>query len=112
MSCESVSGEPATTRFGLGESLGSSLPRCGRLLYDAVMTRSVRELLGAVLALPEDERIEFAAELLASVPGPPDPDWDTAWLAELDRRSADAGPSNGDNWFAVRERIIGRLRSR
>ncbi len=82
------------------------------LRYDEVMTQTARDLLGAALALPEEERVEFAAELLASVPGPPDPDWDTAWLAELDRRTARPGDSQGQDWSAVRARILARLQPR
>jgi putative addiction module component (TIGR02574 family) len=46
------------------------------------------------LVLPEDERLELASEIIASVDGPRDADWDAAWLAELDRR-ADAAKARG-----------------
>jgi hypothetical protein len=38
-----------------------------------------------VLALPEAERLELASEIIASVDGPRDTDWETVWLNELDR---------------------------
>ena len=35
-----------------------------------------RKLLQDVLALPEQERLELATEIIASVDGPRDADWD------------------------------------
>jgi putative addiction module component (TIGR02574 family) len=77
------------------------------------MTRAVRGLLSNALALPEDERIDLAAEILASVDGPKDPNWDAAWIAELDRRaqSLEQGQSSGADWGIVRARILERLAS-
>jgi putative addiction module component (TIGR02574 family) len=74
------------------------------------MTSSAR-LLEAVLALPEDERLQVASEILASVDGPREGDWDSAWLAELDRR-AKAAKGRGEtaaDWTDVRARILQRL---
>lgn len=34
-----------------------------------------------------EERLELAAEILASVEGPVDEDWDAAWLEECERRT-------------------------
>ena len=51
------------------------------------MSDAARKLLQEVLALPEDERLELASDIIASVEGPRDADWDDAWLAELDRRT-------------------------
>ena len=73
------------------------------------MTRTVRELLGSALGLPEEERLELAAELLASVDGPADPGWDAAWLAELDARAAGTSEPTGREWTSVRTRILMRL---
>jgi len=57
-----------------------------RVRYDQqAMTNTARKLLDDVLLLPEDERRELASEIIASVDGPPDADWEQAWLAELDR---------------------------
>lgn len=75
------------------------------------MTGSARKLLQEVLALPEDERLELASEIIASVDGSPDADWEAAWLAELDRR-ADAAKARGETaseWSDVRARILKRL---
>lgn len=47
----------------------------------------MKKILDELLALPEDERLEIASEIIASVDGPADADWDAAWLAELERRT-------------------------
>jgi putative addiction module component (TIGR02574 family) len=75
------------------------------------MTGPARKLLQDVLALPEAERLELASEIIASVDGQRDNDWEPAWLTELDRR-ADAASSRGETaseWADVRGRILGRL---
>ncbi|MBC8066698.1 MAG: hypothetical protein IAG13_00060 [Deltaproteobacteria bacterium] len=53
----------------------------------------------------------MAAELLASLDSPPDADWDVAWLAELDRRSAtaDGEAELAPEWSEVRTAILGEL---
>jgi putative addiction module component (TIGR02574 family) len=75
------------------------------------MTGSARKLLQDVLALPEDERLELASEIIASVDGPHDGDWEDTWLAELDRRAAAAKTRGGaaSEWTEVRARILRRL---
>jgi putative addiction module component len=63
------------------------------------------------LSLPEDHRLELASEIIASVDGPRDADWDGAWLAELDRRVA-AGKLRGEaasDWSEARARILERI---
>jgi putative addiction module component (TIGR02574 family) len=77
------------------------------------MTGSARKLLQDVLALPEDERLELASEIIASVDGPRDGDWEAVWLAELDRRAdaAKARGGTGSEWTDVRARILKRLGS-
>ena len=75
------------------------------------MTHAGKKLLEAAQALPEDERLELASELIASVDGPPDADWDSAWLSELDRRLAaarDRGES-APEWSEVRARVLRQL---
>jgi putative addiction module component (TIGR02574 family) len=75
------------------------------------MSNAARKLLQDVLALPEDERLELASEIIASVDGPCDADWEAAWLAELDRRTAAAHQrgESGSDWTDVRARILKRL---
>ena len=75
------------------------------------MTSSARKLLQDALVLSEDERLELASEIIASVDGPRDADWETAWLAELDRR-AEAAKARGEaayEWTEARVRILRRL---
>ncbi len=75
------------------------------------MTSSARRLLEDVLALPEAERLELASEIIASVDGPRDADWEAAWLAELDRRveAANAREEPAADWNDARARILRRL---
>ncbi len=75
------------------------------------MTGSARKLLQDVLALPADERLELASEIIASVDGPGDADWESTWLAELDWRaeSAKARGEAGSEWSEARARILKRL---
>jgi putative addiction module component (TIGR02574 family) len=79
--------------------------------YTHGMSDAARKLLEEVLNLPENERLELASEIIASVDGPHDAGWDVAWLGELDRR-LDAAKSRGEtgsDWTDVRARILGRL---
>jgi putative addiction module component (TIGR02574 family) len=79
--------------------------------YTVPMASSAHRLLQDVLALPENERLELASEIIASVDGPGDADWEQAWLAELDRR-VDAASARGDasaDWTEARARILKRL---
>ncbi len=75
------------------------------------MTDAARKLLQDALALPENERLELVSEIIASVDGPSDADWDASWLAELDKRSlaAKARGETGSDWTDVRARILQRL---
>jgi putative addiction module component (TIGR02574 family) len=75
------------------------------------MSDAARKLLQDVLALPEDERLALASEIIASVDGPRDSDWDATWLAELDRRvdAAKTRGETGSDWTEVRSRILRRL---
>lgn len=60
------------------------------------MSDAARKLLEDALALPEDERLELASEIIASVDGSRDAGWEAASLGELDRR-VDAAKSRGDS---------------
>jgi putative addiction module component (TIGR02574 family) len=75
------------------------------------MSAAARKLLKDALALPEDERVEVASEIIASLDGPADADWNEAWIAELDRRmdAAKAQGQRGADWADVRARILQRL---
>ncbi len=58
-------------------------------------------------ALDEHARAELAAELLASLDGPADPDAEAQWTAEIERRVAaiEAGTAVLEPWDEVRRRI-------
>ena len=71
------------------------------------MTEAARALLANALRLDEGARAEIAAELLASLDGPTDPDAETAWAAEIDRRvsALESGTSVLESWQDVKSRI-------
>lgn len=77
----------------------------------AVADLLVADLLRNALDLSEEQRLELASELIASVDGPVDEDWDSAWLEELDRRHArsQGDDEGGDDWSRVKQRVLGRL---
>jgi hypothetical protein len=52
------------------------------------MRKAAQAVLAEALRLEPDSRAEVAAELLASLDGPADPDADAAWDAEIERRIA------------------------
>jgi putative addiction module component (TIGR02574 family) len=77
------------------------------------VTTASAKLLTEALALTREERMELAAELLASVDGPADPDWEQAWEAELDQRAraSDARATPSAEWAEVRARVLAKLTS-
>jgi putative addiction module component (TIGR02574 family) len=72
------------------------------------------DLLQRALELPADDRLALATELLNSVEGPEDDDWNDAWAQELDRRSAavDRGEEALESWDSVESRIRADLARR
>jgi putative addiction module component (TIGR02574 family) len=77
------------------------------------MTRSSKAVFDDAVALPEADRLQLASELIASVDGPPDADWEAAWTAEIDRRiaAADRSGAPAADWSDVRARILSQLGS-
>src|SRR5438552_15686394 len=71
------------------------------------MSKATRHVLADALRLEPDARAELAAELLASLDGPADPDAERAWDAEIERRIAaiEAGTIPLESWDEVRRRI-------
>jgi putative addiction module component (TIGR02574 family) len=71
------------------------------------MTKAVDAILADALRLSADVRAQLAAELLASLDGPSDPDAEAAWQAEIQRRVADldAGRTKLEPWENVKRRI-------
>lgn len=75
------------------------------------MSDAARKLLAEVLSLPESERLELASEIIASVDGPTEDGWQSAWLREVDRRIEIAKTRGeiGSDWADARARILRRL---
>ena len=71
------------------------------------MTKPAHAVLADALRLDPDARAELAAELLASLDGPADPDAESAWNAEIERRVAaiEAGTVRVESWEQVKRRI-------
>ncbi len=71
------------------------------------MTKSTEAVLAEALRLDPDSRAELAAELLASLDGPADPDAEAAWAAEIELRVAaiEAGTAALEPWEDVRRRV-------
>ena len=71
------------------------------------MTKAAEVLLADALRLSPEVRAELAAELLASLDGPADPDAEAAWAAEIERRvdAIEAGTVALEPWEDVKRRI-------
>ena len=71
------------------------------------MTKAAEALLANALKLDVEARAELAAELLASLDGPADPDAQAAWEVEIARRVAaiEAGTVKLEPWKNVKRRI-------
>ena len=76
---------------------------------------SVATVLTAAMELDRPERADVARKLIASLDDGGDagePEVETAWLAEVERRlaTADAGTAQFEPWEVVEQRIVARLR--
>ena len=71
------------------------------------MTKATEAVLANALRLRPDERAELAAELLASLDGPADPDAEAAWALEIKRRvqGIEEGTIELEPWQDVKRRI-------
>jgi putative addiction module component (TIGR02574 family) len=71
------------------------------------MTKVAEALLADALRLSPEVRAELAAELLASLDGPTDPDAEAAWTAEIERRvdAIEAGTAALEPWEDAKRRI-------
>jgi putative addiction module component (TIGR02574 family) len=86
---------------------------CMRLLAGAsgrkigTMPKAAQDVLADALRLEPDSRAEVAAELLASLDGPAEPDAEAAWDAEIERRitAIEAGTIRLEPWAEVKRRI-------
>lgn len=78
------------------------------------MTAKTEALLREVLALPDEDRADVAAELLASLDAPAadgSSTVQTLWSQELERRAKRAlsGEATGEGWSSVRQRLADEL---
>jgi putative addiction module component (TIGR02574 family) len=71
------------------------------------VTKATESVLAEALRLDAKARAELAAELLASLDGPADPDAATAWEQEIERRvnALEAGTVDLESWESVQQRI-------
>ena len=71
------------------------------------MTKPAEAVLAEALRLGEDERAELAAEILASLDGPGDPDAKEAWADEIRHRiaSIESGAAQLESWDEVKRRL-------
>jgi putative addiction module component (TIGR02574 family) len=71
------------------------------------MTKGTEAVLADALRLDLDARAEVAAELLASLDGPADPNTEAAWAVEIERRVAaiEAGTVKLEPWEDVKRRV-------
>ena len=71
------------------------------------MTKATEAVLADALRLDADSRAQLAAEILASLDSPSDPDAAKAWKAEIAQRVADleAGRLKLESWDEVKRRI-------
>jgi hypothetical protein len=78
------------------------------------MSPVTEQLLTSALTLPEAERLELAAALLAASEPPVPEVAGAAWLVEVQRRSAevDAGQVVLTSWPEVKQRVRARLEGR
>jgi putative addiction module component (TIGR02574 family) len=78
------------------------------------MTDAARRLIAEVLALPEEERLALLGELVASLDSAHHPENNAEWTEELDRRvaRADADGNAGEEWAAVRARLVDELHTK
>jgi putative addiction module component (TIGR02574 family) len=75
---------------------------------------TTEQLFQSALALPEEERLELVEALLAECDRALTRPFDDAWLAEVQRRSAeiDAGTATLTPWPEVKQRVRKRLEER
>lgn len=78
------------------------------------MSPATEQLLQAALAFPGDERLELAEALLDARGPSSQLPFDSAWLPEIQRRSAeiDAGTVSLTPWSVVKARVRRRLNER
>ena len=71
------------------------------------MTAEAQALRDAILKLPKEDRAQLAADLLASLDGPPDAEASAAWEVEIEKHAADlrSGDVKPVEWSEVQARF-------
>ena len=71
------------------------------------MTKAAEAVLAEALRLDVKARAEVAAEILASLDGPADPDAESAWADEIRRRVTDieSAAAQLEPWDEVKRRV-------
>lgn len=73
------------------------------------MNQLVDQLAEQAKQLSPDERVALIETLLAQLPDP-DPDWETAWTVEVERRMA--AVERGEEQLVPADEVMERLRSK
>ena len=75
------------------------------------MQRTLTDLWKAAAELSEKDRADLAALLIESLERDADPDVESAWAAEVERRMVqlDSGAVKTVSWEEVRRRLLARL---
>jgi hypothetical protein len=78
------------------------------------MSKTAESVLADALRLDMKARAELAAELLASLDGPTDPDAATAWDKEIQRRvnALEPGTEKLEPWESAKPRIANYILGR
>jgi putative addiction module component (TIGR02574 family) len=78
------------------------------------MSRTFADVWKHASELSEKDRADLAGLLIESLESDIDPDVDTAWAAEIERRLSDidAGTVKTIPWEQVRQRLVARLNGR
>ena len=74
------------------------------------MSDVLEDLKRKAVQLPEEERAELVAELIASLDGPADADVEAAWQQEIERRAGQI--ERGEVTLIPGEEVFARLRRR
>lgn len=73
------------------------------------MTPTAEQITAAALAMSEEDRQDLLLQLMDSLDGPPDEDYEEAWAAEIKRRLDDvrSGKEKAMPWAEARKMIFG-----
>ncbi len=78
------------------------------------MSRTFTDVWKEASELSEEDRAALAGLLIESLEGEPDPDIESAWAAEIEKRVGElnAGTVKSIPWEVVRQRLLDRLNER